>query len=233
MDRLVGFERPAVNQPGQDAAEEIVAVKQGDEELEFALRVRRRGRDVADDFFEQRLQRAFAQGRVLVRIAVAARGIEYGEIELLIRGFERDEQVEYLVQHLLNAFVRPVDLVDHDDRLEPQRKRLAGHELGLRHRPFGTVDQQDDPVDHAQDAFHLGAEIGVTGRVDDVDPVAVPFDRGRLRQNRDPAFLLQVVGIHRALFHALVVAEGPGLTEKLVNQRGLAVVDVGDDRHIA
>src|SRR3546814_14455283 len=39
--------------------------------------------------------------------------------------------------------------------------------------------------------------------------------------------------MHVALFHALVVAEGAGLAEKLVDKRRLAMIDVGDDRHVA
>jgi len=60
----------------------------------------------------------------------------------------------------------------------------------------------------------------------------VPFDRGGLRQNGDAAFLFQVGRVHGALFDALVVAEGAGLAEKLVDERGLAMVDVRDDRDI-
>src|SRR3546814_11842990 len=58
---------------------------------------------------------------------------------------------------------RPIDLVDDDDRLEPERERLAGDELGLRHRALGGVDEQDHAIDHRQAAFHLAAEIGVAG----------------------------------------------------------------------
>jgi hypothetical protein len=35
------------------------------------------------------------------------------------------------------------------------------------------------------------------------------------------------------LLHALVVAEGAGLAEQLVDERRLAMIDVGDDRHVA
>ncbi len=98
---------------------------------------------------------------------------------------------------------------------------------------FGGVDQQDHAVDHGEDPLHLGAEVGVAGGVDDVDVGAVPFDAGALREDGDPAFLLQVVRIHRPLFHALVVAEGAGLAEQLVDKRGLAVVDVRDNGHVA
>ena len=69
--------------------------------------------------------------------------------------------------------------------------------------------------------------------VDDVDSRVVPFDRGALGENRDPALFLEIVGIHRALFHALVVAEGAGLAEQLVDERSFAVIDVSDDRHVA
>ena len=33
-------------------------------------------------------------------------------------------------------------------------------------------------------------------------------------------------------FHALIVAEGPGLAEQLIDEGRLAVIDVGDDRHV-
>jgi hypothetical protein len=75
----------------------------------------------------------------------------------------------------------------------------------------------------------------VAGRVDDVDVavLAVPLDRRALGEDGDPALLLEVVRIHRPLLDALVVAEGAGLAEQLVDEGRLAVIDVGDDRHVA
>ena len=98
---------------------------------------------------------------------------------------------------------------------------------------FRGVDQQHDAVDHRQDALDLAAEVGVAGGVDNIDAGAVPFDRGALGQDGDAALALQVVGIHGALLHVLVFAHRAGLLEQLVDQRGLAVVDVGDDGDIA
>ena len=63
--------------------------------------------------------------------------------------------------------------------------------------------------------------------------VPFPFDRGALGQNGDAALLLEIVRIHRPFFNALVVAEGAGLAEQLVDEGGLAVVDVRDDGDIA
>src|SRR3546814_10628210 len=76
-------------------------------------------------------------------------------------------------------------------------------------------------------AFHLAAEIGVAGGVDDVDPRgaagAGPFDRGAFGEDRDPAFFFEIVRIHRAFVDALVVTEGAGLAKELIDERGLAV----------
>ena len=43
------------------------------------------------------------------------------------------------------------------------------------------------------DALDLAAEVGVAGRVDDIDPDALPLDGAGLREDRDPTFLLNVV----------------------------------------
>jgi len=62
---------------------------------------------------------------------------------------------------------------------------------------------------------------------------AFVFNRAVLRQNRDPALFFEVVGVHHAGVNLLVLTEGAGLPQQLVYQRGLAVVNVGDDGDIA
>ena len=165
--------------------------------------------------------------------AVLARAVENGKIELLIGRVERGEQIEHFVDDFAGARVGLVDLVDGDNRLQTDLERLADDELGLRHRPFGGVDEHDGAVHHRQDALDLAAEIRVAGRVDDVDPRILPDDRGRLGENGDAALFFDVVRIHHALDHALVFAERAGLAKQLIDQCGLAMVDVGDDGDVA
>ena len=121
------------------------------------------------DQLEERRQVVARRVEIGRRPAVAARGEEGREIELRLGRVEDGEQVEDLVVDLGRPCIRAVDLVDHDDRPQTLTQRLAEHELGLRHRPLGGVDQHQHPVDHVQDALDLAAEIGVARRVDDVD----------------------------------------------------------------
>ncbi len=102
-------------------------------------------------------------------------------------GAERQEELEDLVQHLVGAGVLAVDLVDHDDWLEVEVERLLEHELGAGQRALGSVDQEQHAIDHGQGALDLAAEVGVAGRVDDVDLGAFVEDGRVLGQDRDAA----------------------------------------------
>ncbi len=159
--------------------------------------------------------------------------VEQREVELRFAGVQRREQIEHFVGDLLRAGVGTVHLVDDDDRLQPDLKRLADDELGLRQRAFGGVHQHQHAVDHVENALDLAAEIGVAGRIDDIDARILPQDGGDLGQDRDPALALELVRIHRALGHPLVIAESAGLLQQPVHERGLAVVDVCDDGDVA
>ena len=168
-----------------------------------------------------------------VRPALPAGGVQHREVELIVVRAECGEQVEHLGMDLVGPRVLAIDLVDHHDRAQAARERLADHELGLRQHAFGGVDQDDRAIDHVQDALDLAAEIGVARRVDDVDARVFPDHAGALGEDGDAALTLEVVAVQRALGDLLVLAERAGLTEQLIDQRRLAVIDVRDDRDIA
>ena len=182
---------------------------------------------------EKRGHVGFGAGRRFRHPAELGRAVKDGEIELLVGGIEGCEEVEDLVHHLDMALVMLVDLVDGDDGPEADLQRLLQHELGLRHRAFGGIDQQHRAVDHVEDALDLAAEIGMARRVDDVDARSLPEDGGDLGEDGDAALALEIVGVHGALGHPLILAKGTGLGEQPVDQRGLAVIDMGDDGDVA
>src|SRR5262245_19740174 len=69
--------------------------------------------------------------------------------------------------------------------------------------------------------------------VDDVDLDPAVADGGVLRQDRDALLTLEVHRIHDPVGDFLVGAERAGLAQHGVYQRGLAMVDVRDDRDVA
>ena len=91
------------------------------------------------------------------------------ELDLRLVRVEVEEELVDLVHDLLGARVGPVDLVHDEHDRQLQLERLAQHEPRLRQRPLGRVDEQQHAVDHRQPALDLAAEVGVPGRVDDVD----------------------------------------------------------------
>ena len=151
----------------------------------------------------------------------------------MLVGVEVEEQLLHLVDDLGDAGVGAVDLVDHEDHRQARLERLAQHEAGLRQRALAGVDEQEHAVDHREAPLDLAAEVGVAGRVDDVDLHVAVADRGVLGEDRDALLALEVDRVHDPVGDVLVGAERAGLAEHGVDERGLAVVDVGDDRHVA
>ena len=133
----------------------------------------------------------------------------------------------------MHALVGAVDLVDDHDDAMAQLQRLAKHKAGLRHGAFGCVHEQEHAVDHLQHTLHLAAEIGVARRVHNVDFRIAVAHGGVLGQNRDAALALKVVRVHDPVHDLLIFAVHAALLEHFVNQRGLAVVNVGDDRNVS
>ncbi len=160
-------------------------------------------------------------------------GIEDGEIKLLFLGVEINKEVVNLVKNFLRTSIGPVNLIDNKNRLQVRLKRLAEHVTSLRQRPFARVHQQHDAVDHLERPLDFAAKIGVARRVHDIDFYARVKHSRVLGKDGDAALAFQIVRVHNALGDGLVVAERATLAEHGVNQRGLAVIHVGDDGDVA
>jgi hypothetical protein len=233
LDGLVRLDVAGGDAAGDQAAEIGVGFEDRADHPERAFLDHRR-RDMAQDQVEQRLHavvlRAVRAGR---HPALLGRTVEDREVELLVGGVERGEQIEHLVDDFGRARVGAVDLVDDDDRLQADLQCLRDDELGLRQRAFSGVDQHQGAVHHVEDALDLAAEVGVAWRVDDVDAGVLPLHRSGLGENGDAALALDVVGVHRAFGDALVFTERAGLLQQAVNEGGLAMIDVCDDGDVA
>ena len=79
------------------------------------------------------------------------------------------EPARHRLEHPPVVGARPIDLVDEDQRrdAEPPQRAEQQRRLGLDALDGG--DDEDRPVEDAEDALDLGDEVGVAGRVDEVD----------------------------------------------------------------
>ena len=232
-DLLILPDRAAFHPTDGDASHVIVVVDGGHQHLQRRLIVRLGFGDILQNGLEQGLEVCARHLRRVGGRAVPSGTEEHGGIQLLVGGVQIHQELEHLVDHLMDARVGTVDLVDDHDHPVPQFQRPLQDKPRLRHGAFRRVHQKDDSVDHLQDTFHFPAEIGVARRVDDVD-LHVPVGDGRvLGKDGDAAFPFQVVGVHHPVLHGLVLPEHAGLLQHLVHQGRLAVVDVGDDRYVS
>ncbi len=215
-----------------EPADVVVPVEHGDPELQPQRGVEAGRGHRGQDGIEEGLQRLAVDLEVGGGRAGPGVGVEDRELQLILGGLEVDEEVVDLVEHLGRARVRAVDLVDDHDRRQPGFQRLLEHEARLGQRALGGVDQQEHPVDQRQRPLDLGAEVGVAGGVHDVDVDVLVVDGRVLGHDGDALLALQVHRVHDSLGDGLILAEEPRLPEHGVDQGGLAVVDVGDDRNV-
>ena len=192
-------------------------------------------RDALDDQVEERLEvgAELVGIRLERRVPGAGVAVDDRELDLALVRVEVEEELVDLVHDLGDARVGPVDLVHDEDHRQLRLERLAQHEARLRQRPSLASTSSRTPSTIVRPALDLAAEVGVPGRVDDVDLRPAVADGRVLGQDRDPLLALQVAGVEDALGDVLVRAERAGLPEHRVHERGLAVVDVGDDGDVA
>ena len=244
-----------------ETTQERRSVQVGDVGLQRHVLVVGGAGDTVEDGLEQGLEvlgGQLAVARVLQgALAGLGGGVDNGDVhegvhvdvdalvhEVLAEG---EQQVGRLGDDLVDTRVGAVNLVDDDDDGQVGLEGLAQHEAGLRERALGGIDHEDDAVDHRQASLDLATEVGVAGGVDDVDGDAVfqaeslrrgatIVDGGVLRENGNALLALQIAGVHDALaglFDRVTLGERSGLPEHCVNQRGLSVIDVCNDRDVS
>ena len=188
---------------------------------------------MAEDRLEQRRHVFRLISGILQGIALLRRSVDERTVKLFIRGVQIHQQFQRLIHNLFRARAGTVDLIDADDEGKIQCQRFLRDKTSLRHRSFKCVYHQDDSVYHLQDTLHLSAEIGVAGRVDDVDLCPVVGNSCVLGQDRNAALTLEVSRVHDTLGHLLIIAEHAALMEQAIHKRCLAVVNVCNDGNIS
>jgi hypothetical protein len=129
-----------------------------------------------------------------------------------------------------------VDLVEDRNDLQVVVQRQVQIGEGLGFDSLRSVNEQDRPLARRKRARDLVGEIDVAGSVDHVERKR-PVGRGprhadRLRLDRDAALTLDVHAVEILRAH-VAICDHAGDLQHAVGQRGLAMVDVGDDAEVA
>ena len=159
-------------------------------------------------------------------------------------GGAQNDVVRIQAQLVLNLLLDPVhvrrgqvDLVDHRDDGEVvlHGQIEVGHGLGLH--PLGGVHQQQHPLAGGQGPGDLVGKIHVARGVDEVEIVGDAVVGGvreadGVALDGDAPLPFDVHGV-QDLVPELAFPHHAGPLDKAVRQRGLAVVDMGDNAEIA
>ena len=196
-----------------DTTHKFIVVDGGYQHLEGCVQIDFGSGDVVQDGLEQRLQVGAHDIGVLGGHTGAGGTEQDGRIQLFLVGVQIQQQLQDFVDDLVDTLVGTVDLIDHDDDAVAQLQGTAEDETGLRHGAFRSVYQQDNAVDHLQDAFHFAAEVRMARSIHNVDLGIAIGDGGVLSQDGDATFPFQVTGVHHALYHCLVISVHTALLE--------------------
>jgi hypothetical protein len=146
----------------------------------------------------------------------------------------RRQSTLHLDQHRGGVCACPVDLVDEDQRRDTQSLERAKQQRGLWLHSLDRRDDQDRPVEDAEDPFDLGDEVGMAGCVDEVDGQVADEERRDRRADGDAAFAFEIegVGLGGAGVDAADVVDRAGGEEETLGEGGLTGVDVGKDAQV-
>ncbi len=126
-----------------------------------------------------------------------------------------------------------VELVDDDDPGHPELRGGPPGVLGLRLHTVGGADDDHGQVDVGQRGHHLAGEVGVPGRVEQVDLDPVDREGGQAGRDGELAGHLLGLEVHHggALLDRPTPGDGPGGGEQRLGQGRLprpVVPDKGD-----
>jgi len=110
------------------------------------------------------------------RVALLGGSVDGGKVELGVGGVEFQKEIEDLIEDFFRIGVFPIDLIENNDGLGANGEGFSENEFSLGLGTFGSVDDEEYPVDHAEDTFDFSTEVGVAGGVDDVDADVFVFE---------------------------------------------------------
>ena len=210
----------------------IGIIQRGHQHLHRSLLCRRRGDLLQDGIQKER--------NILLRLIpfrahpiVLGGTVDHWKVQLLFTGIQRKHQIEYLLIGEIWFAVGLVHFIDDDNGLESELECFLKNKACLRHGALKGIHQQKNTVGHIQHALHLPSKVRVARCIDQIDLHPFVSDRDVLAQDGDAPFTLEIVVVENELSCLLILTKEFAIMKDLIDQSGLAVIDVGDDGDVA
>ena len=138
------------------------------------------------------------------------------------------------IDGMLEISTHLVNLVDEANTRNAVLIGLTPHFFRLRLHAMNRVKHRDRAVEHAQRPLHLGREIHVAGRINNVDANVAPGAGRRRGRNRDSALLLLLHPVHggSAFVHLSDAVRPSRIKQDALRRSGLPGIDVRHDADI-
>ena len=153
-----------------------------------------------------------------------------------VRCIEPDHVLDLLLD-LGGLGRRQIDFIEHGHDLVAVVDRLVDVRQRLRFDALAGVDDKERAFARGKRPVDLVGKVDVAGRVDQVQYVVIAvarlvFEADGLRLDGNAALALDIHGIEHLLLH-LALFQPAGELNQPVGKRGLAVVDMRNDREVA
>ena len=179
--------------------------------------------------------------RVIPHPGLARQQVDHArEIVFDANGQRHDQRVGR--QHILDLLYHAVEIRAHAVHLVDENNarhfRFVGVTpvgLGLGLHTAGATEYAHTTVEHFERAIHFDGEVDVSGRVDNVQAVAVPLagGGGGLDGNTALAFLVHEVGGGFTLVNLSGFVDLPGQLQNAFRGRCLAGINVGENANVS
>jgi hypothetical protein len=129
----------------------------------------------------------------------------------------------------------PIHLVDEGHLGNPIFICLVPYGLGLGFHAFDGAEDRNGPIQHTQRTFHFNREIDMTGSINNMNGVPLPFDRRDGRGNGNSSFLFLLHPIHggRAIIYFSHAVGLFRVKKDPFSDSGLSRIDVGHKPNIS
>ena len=178
-DLLIGLNRALLYTADRDTSHIVVPIHAAHQHFERCFCILLGWRNMIHNQIEERRQILSFLFQILFCDSIDTYSIQNREVQLFIIGIERYKQIKNHVQNLIRPCILAVNFIDENDGPVSQSQRFSKYKLGLWKRAFCSVHQQNHPVYHFQNPFHLASKISVTRRVHNIDFGIIP-DYGRV-----------------------------------------------------